>query len=59
MFENKKNALLKALELNADTCERTIVFCNTIDQCRRVENILQREVRPQGLLVTCQITLFG
>jgi hypothetical protein len=30
--------------LNANTCERSIVFCNTIEQCRKVENILHREV---------------
>ena len=44
VFENKRAALLKAIELNANSCERTIVFCNTIEQCRKVENILQREV---------------
>ena len=31
--------------LDKITSERTIVFCNTIDQCRRVENILQRDDR--------------
>lgn len=25
--------------------DRTLIFCNTIDQCRRVENMLQREDR--------------
>jgi ATP-dependent RNA helicase DDX18/HAS1 len=48
VLENKKAALLKSLENfnnNNNACDRTIVFCNTIDQCRRVENILQREDR--------------
>lgn len=40
---NKRKALLHALE--SFPAERTIVFCNTIDQCRRVENVLQREDR--------------
>ena len=40
ILENKKLALIQAIE-NENT-ERTIIFCNTIDQCRKVENILQR-----------------
>ena len=36
-FENKRLALLRALE-SSPNAERTLVFCNTIDQCRRVEN---------------------
>eukprot|EP01032_Pedospumella_encystans_P013967 gene13967-16059_t len=43
VMNNKKNVLLEAL--NKSTSERTIVFCNSIDQCRRVENILQRDDR--------------
>ena len=41
-FENKKIALIKALDGEA---ERSVVFCNTIEQCRRVENALQRADR--------------
>jgi len=41
--ENKRAALLKALD--RAEAQRTVVFCNTIDQCRRVENILQRDDR--------------
>ena len=46
-FTNKRNALIKALDgsSSAESAERTIIFCNTIEQCRRVENILQREDR--------------
>jgi len=45
-FENKRLALLRALEIPA---ERTIVFCNSIDQCRRVENALQRVDRQERI----------
>jgi ATP-dependent RNA helicase DDX18/HAS1 len=38
VLENKKMALLEAL--NEVNSERTLVFCNTIDQCRVVENFL-------------------
>lgn len=48
-FENKRLALLKALEgqlsESGREADRTIVFCNTIEQCRRVENVLQRADR--------------
>lgn len=40
-FENKRLALVKAIE-DSPNVERTIIFCNTIAQCRRVENALQR-----------------
>ena len=43
-FENKRLALLRALEQDPST-ERTLIFCNTIDQCRRVENALERTDR--------------
>lgn len=43
-FENKRLALLRALE-ESNGVERTIVFCNTIEQCRRVENALERADR--------------
>lgn len=45
-FENKRLALVKAIEDNTHV-DRTIIFCNTIAQCRRVENALQR-VDRQG-----------
>jgi len=48
-FENKRLALLRSLEQT--TTERTVVFCNTIAQCRKVENALQRADR-QGRLRT-------
>jgi ATP-dependent RNA helicase DDX18/HAS1 len=47
-FENKRLALLRALEQTTDI-ERTIIFCNSIDQCRRVENVLQRADRNEKL----------
>eukprot|EP01038_Epipyxis_sp_PR26KG_P005028 gene5028-7017_t len=45
ILDNKKAALLKSLQ-DVD-CDRTIIFCNTIDQCRRLENILQRSDRNE------------
>jgi ATP-dependent RNA helicase DDX18/HAS1 len=42
-FENKRLALLRALEQTE--VDRTLVFCNTIPQCRQVENALQRADR--------------
>ena len=45
-FENKRLALLRALESVPDV-ERTLIFCNTIDQCRRVENALRRVDRHE------------
>lgn len=44
-LENKRLALLKSLEQNE--AERTVIFCNTIHQCREVENILQRADRSE------------
>lgn len=46
-LENKRLALLKSLEQNES--ERTVIFCNTIYQCREVENILQRADRSQKI----------
>ncbi|KAI3918666.1 hypothetical protein MKX01_041986 [Papaver californicum] len=50
-FENKKSALLRLLEGNL--VFRTIIFCNKIETCRKVENILNRYdrkgVRIRGL----------
>ena len=42
-FENKRLALLRSLEQTES--DRTLVFCNTIPQCRAVENALQRADR--------------
>ncbi|XVF82853.1 hypothetical protein PTKIN_Ptkin16aG0083600 [Pterospermum kingtungense] len=39
-FLNKKNALLKLVE--ESPVGKTIVFCNKIDTCRKVENVLKR-----------------
>ncbi|XVE70313.1 hypothetical protein DITRI_Ditri10aG0062400 [Diplodiscus trichospermus] len=39
-FLNKKTALLKLVE-ESPVC-KTIVFCNKIDTCRKVENVLKR-----------------
>jgi ATP-dependent RNA helicase DDX18/HAS1 len=48
-FENKRLALLRALESAAPggADQRTLIFCNTIDQCRRVENALRRADRNE------------
>lgn len=43
VYDNKRSALLRALD--ASPAERTLVFCNSIEQCRRVENILHRDDR--------------
>jgi ATP-dependent RNA helicase DDX18/HAS1 len=40
IFENKRRALLKALDENP--VPRTLIFCNSIQQCRNVENALTR-----------------
>ena len=45
VFENKRQALIKALD--EDTSERTVIFCNSIEQCRKVENLLKREDRQR------------
>jgi len=42
-FENKMLALLRSLEQS--DASRTIIFCNTINQCRNVENALNRADR--------------
>ncbi|XP_010313102.1 DEAD-box ATP-dependent RNA helicase 50 isoform X4 [Solanum lycopersicum] len=39
-FHNKKNALLQLVERSP--VPKTIVFCNKIDSCRKVENALKR-----------------
>ncbi|KAL3945235.1 MAG: hypothetical protein SGBAC_000708 [Bacillariaceae sp.] len=42
-FDVKAKRLLKALRLNR--CRRTLVFCNTVESCRSVENLLNRKDR--------------
>ncbi|XP_038978955.1 DEAD-box ATP-dependent RNA helicase 50 isoform X2 [Phoenix dactylifera] len=39
-FQNKKSALLQLVE--ESSVPKTIVFCNKIETCRKVENVLQR-----------------
>lgn len=45
VLENKQRVLLKSLLQSRS--ERTLIFCNTIEQCRRVENFLEREDRAE------------
>jgi ATP-dependent RNA helicase DDX18/HAS1 len=42
-FDVKAKQLLKALRQNR--CRRTLVFCNTVESCRTVENLLNRKDR--------------
>lgn len=42
-FDVKAKQLLKALRLNR--CRRTLIFCNTVESCRNVENLLNRKDR--------------
>jgi len=42
-FDMKAQQLLKAL--NQNRCQRTLVFCNTVETCRKVENLLSRKDR--------------
>mmetsp|Transcript_27742 Transcript_27742/g.39005 ORF Transcript_27742/g.39005 Transcript_27742/m.39005 type:complete len:621 (-) Transcript_27742:103-1965(-) len=42
-FEVKAKQLLKALRTNR--CKRTLIFCNTVENCRMVENLLRRNDR--------------
>lgn len=53
VLRNKFAALDKAL-MDHSKVERTIIFCNTIEQCRNVENHLKREDRS-GRLRTLHI----
>lgn len=46
---NKFIAMKKALETVIS--ERTLIFCNTIDNCRLVENTLQRQYRKQRVIL--------
>ena len=49
VFERKRNALSRAMV--DENAARTIVFCNSIEQCRRVENILKRDASSGPMLV--------
>ena len=42
-FDVKAKQLLKALRQNR--CRRTLIFCNTVESCRSVENLLKRNDR--------------
>jgi ATP-dependent RNA helicase DDX18/HAS1 len=42
-FDVKAKQLLKALRLNR--CRRTLIFCNTVESCRSVENLMNRKDR--------------
>ncbi|XP_073029620.1 DEAD-box ATP-dependent RNA helicase 50 isoform X1 [Primulina eburnea] len=44
-FQNKKNALLRIVEQSPVT--KTIIFCNKIETCRKVENALKRFDRKE------------
>ena len=46
-FTRKGRALLS--ELAAEHADRVLVFCNTIESCRRVENFLRRKDRREEL----------
>lgn len=48
-FEYKAKELMKALRANR--CKRTLVFCNTVESCRRVENLVRRNDRKQTLWI--------
>ena len=39
-FENKRKSLMKVLD--ESIAKRTLIFCNTISQCRNVENAINR-----------------
>lgn len=46
-FDVKSRALQQALRQNR--CKRTLVFCNTVSACRKVENLLQRMDRKNQI----------
>lgn len=46
-FEFKAKELMKALRANR--CKRTLVFCNTVEACRKVENLIRRNDRRGAL----------
>ncbi|RYG58912.1 DEAD/DEAH box helicase, partial [archaeon] len=47
-LKRKFDALRKVLAEHADT-QRTLIFCNTVEQCRKVENFLKREDRSERM----------
>jgi len=47
-FDVKAKMLMKALRANR--CKRTVVFCNTVESCRKVENLIRRSDRKGKLL---------
>lgn len=47
-FSNKKNALIQLIKENPVT--KTIVFCNKIETCRKVENVLKRFDRKGSMI---------
>ncbi|CAH8259654.1 unnamed protein product [Arabidopsis lyrata] len=47
-FQNKKTALLQIIEENP--VSKTIIFCNKIETCRKVENIFKRVDRKERQL---------
>lgn len=47
-YENKKNALLQLVE--QQPVSKTIIFCNKIETCRKVENVLKRSDRKGSRL---------
>ncbi|KAL7563205.1 hypothetical protein ACA910_014479 [Epithemia clementina (nom. ined.)] len=47
-FDMKAEQLLKALR--ETRCRRTLVFCNTVESCRKVENFLKRSDRRGQVL---------
>jgi ATP-dependent RNA helicase DDX18/HAS1 len=44
-FEVKAKELMTALRKNR--CRRTLIFCNTVESCRQVENLLKRKDRSE------------
>ena len=47
-FDVKAQQLLKALR--ETRCRRTLIFCNTVETCRKVENVLKRSDRRGQVL---------
>lgn len=50
-FDNKRDALFRAMD--EAQAERTLIFCNTITQCRNVENALLRVDRQARVRDVC------
>jgi len=48
-FEYKSKELLKALRANR--VKRSLVFCNTVEACRKVENLIKRNDRRQSFWI--------